>query len=172
MSSKLQRKKEISFNTHPSSAQRRLVVIIHAASIVIFFPPPLEINPSTLISVPPSVHTLLILRTSLSIFERTTNPFSKNVYVYVYIYIYIYMHPSKLVFAFCRRHYLDPETLLGYFSRNNRGEINFYRYLPEFFPPSWPWKKRDALSWHGFEEYRGCKVSRDVNTIKARVAAK
>lgn len=102
-SSKLQRKKEISFNTHPSSIQRRLVVIIRAASTVISFPL-LENSPSTLIYV--------------------------CMYVYIYIFIEIgfavviisIRNSSRIFFAQQPRRNKFLRYLPEYFPLPNRGK--------------------------------------------------
>lgn len=166
-----------SFNTHPSSIQRRrLVVIIRAASTVISsLPSPsrssrdqpfnLNIRPSSLLL---SVHTLLILRAASKFPfhslepNETTNPFSNSVYICVCVCVY----PSKLVFAFCRRHYLHSRnSSRTFFAQEPRREIN----SPDIYPPPPNRGRRGTVVIVArFRRIPGYKVSRNVNTIKER----
>lgn len=83
------------------------------------------------------------------------------------MHVYIYIYSSKLVLpsSLSRSH----ETLLGYFSRNNRGEINFSDISPNIFPFLTE-EKEGRVIVARFRRIPGCKVSRDVNTIKEKVA--
>lgn len=82
------------------------------------------------------------------------------------MHVYIYIYSSKLVLPSSLSR---SETLLGYFSRNNRGEINFSDISPNIFPFLTE-EKEGRVIVARFRRIPGCKVSRDVNTIKEKVA--